>query len=120
MTLRQVYAHNDLVQVAYELGLPGLALALAFIWFVLQSDRPERFVFLALIVEAIFAFPTHLATTGAIGALLAGVSVCDLPRVCLSNVIGRDRRYAGARRGRRWLQPRLGATASGRCKSTSA
>lgn len=94
MVVRQVYAHNDLLQVAYELGLPGLVLALAFIWLVLQSDRSERFVFLALIVESIFAFPNHLPVTGAVGALLAGCSARSLPRFCVADVFGRDRLYA--------------------------
>ena len=81
--VRDTHAHNDLLEVAYELGLPGALLALAFVVSVLRSDRMERFVFLALIVEGMFAFPSFLPLTGALGLFAAGVASRGLKKVQL-------------------------------------
>jgi len=98
MPVRNAFAHNDFLQIAYELGLPGAVLVLAFVGLVLKAGGPERYIFIAFIVEANLAFPSHLPTTGAIAALVAGVSAGRLPRLRLATVIGRDRLPAWRRR----------------------
>lgn len=80
MGQRNVYAHNEFLQVAVELGLPGLALFLAFCWSVLSrrvGDGPGRYVFLAALVEACLGFPFHLPVSGALALYMAG-SVCRI------------------------------------------
>jgi hypothetical protein len=91
MPVRNAFAHNDFLQIAYELGVPGLVLILAFVGLVLKAGGPERYIFIAFIVEANLAFPSHLPTTGAIAATVAGVAAGRLPRLCLAAIIGRDR-----------------------------
>lgn len=87
--VRDMFAHNDLLQIAYELGLPGIGLAGAFVLLILRSIDPLRFVFLALVVEACFEFPAHLPATAGFGLMLAGCACRDLPRVCFPSVLGR-------------------------------
>lgn len=89
LSLRNTHAHNEPLQIAYELGLPGLLLACAFVLSVLRSGRPERFVFIAFLVEGLFAFPASLPVTGAVGALCAGGAARGLPRVRLETLLGR-------------------------------
>ena len=87
--VRDMFAHNDLLQIAYELGLPGLIAALAFVFVVLSSPSQFRLVFLALLVEASFGFPLHLPASAGFGLMLAGCACRDLPRVCFPSVLGR-------------------------------
>ena len=81
MPVRNVYAHNDLLQIAYELGAPGVILILAFVVLVLKGGGPERYIFIAFLVEAMLSFPSHLPTTGAVAMLVAGSSAARLPKV---------------------------------------
>lgn len=88
--VRNEFAHNDLLEVLYELGIPGLIIALIFIGAVLRSsDHPERFVFAAFITESFFAFPSHLPATAVLGAIVAGCAARDLPAVRLQAFAGR-------------------------------
>jgi hypothetical protein len=72
------YAHNEVLQGAYELGLPGVALGSwlygALLW---QSDLRERLVLLALGVFAMFGFPLYMPATLFLGALVAGHATRD-------------------------------------------
>jgi hypothetical protein len=91
LPVRNVYAHNEFLQIAYELGAPGVILALTFVALVLKGGGPERYIFIAFLVEANLAFPSHLPSTGAVAALCAGAAAHRLPRLRLAHVIGRDR-----------------------------
>jgi O-antigen ligase len=88
MPVRNVYAHNDLLQIAYELGVPGVVFILGFIVLVLKGGGPERYIFIAFLVEAAFAFPSHFPSTAAIAAVCSGCAANRLPRLRLANVLG--------------------------------
>ena len=88
MAVCNVYAHNELVQISYELGEPGLIVALAFVFEVMFSYRSERFIVLAFLVEAFSGFPSHLPITGALAAAMAGCAARDLPRICIPSYLG--------------------------------
>lgn len=97
MITRNVYAHNDLLQIAFELGLPGGGLALAFIWLIMRGEShwPYRLVFAAFLVEGLFGFVLHLPVSGVVGLCMAGAAARGLPRVRLAHVFGRSRIHAG-------------------------
>lgn len=70
---RNDHANNDLLEIAYELGAPGLALALWFCAFLLVgADCPERTVCGAFLLEGLVGFPLHLPATAALFAICAG------------------------------------------------
>lgn len=70
---RPAHAHNDFLEIAFELGPIGLILFAAFCAACLASDRPvERAIMLAFMTEACFGFPLHNPVTGAVMALAAG------------------------------------------------
>lgn len=67
------HAHNDLLELFFELGAPGLLLALLIGSLILASaGQRERLVLAALGVEAMFGFPFHTPATAAIGLVVAG------------------------------------------------
>lgn len=67
------YAHNDLIQILSELGVPGLILTLACCGMIFAAaQRTERLVLTALGIEAMFSFPLHTPATAVIGAVVAG------------------------------------------------
>jgi hypothetical protein len=67
------HAHNDLLELAFELGIPGVALAFTFgaliFW---QAAERERVVLIALGVVSFLAFPFHDPATVAIFGIMAG------------------------------------------------
>lgn len=71
--IRTEHAHNDWLEIAYEFGLVGLALALLFAWRVIQGPVNEwSLVFLAFCVESCFDYALWNAGTAILGALAAG------------------------------------------------
>lgn len=89
------YAHNDFLQVAYELGLPGVLLLATFFGYCLwRGAIAERLVIVVFLVEGLFAFPLYMPVTLAIVALAAG-SLCRA-RVAVRGVqrVGERRDYA--------------------------
>lgn len=83
--IRPDHAHNDLLELAYELGVPGLALALAFVFGVLIGPFGwEKLAFIELCAIGLFAFPLHNAATAILGLLAAG-------GVYRAGAVGRDR-----------------------------
>lgn len=77
MQSRPTHAHNDLLEFAYELG-PGVLPLLALLGFALAGakgtagPRPEYYVLAAFLVEASFAFPTHMPVTAFMAAMALG------------------------------------------------
>lgn len=89
--MRNLHVNNDLLEVAYELGVPGLALALAFLatllWARSQAVRhraliptlagsnpaaPAKLVVIVFVVEGLVGFPFHLPWTAGLFAIVAG------------------------------------------------
>jgi O-antigen ligase len=86
------HAHNDALELAFETGPAGCALAFAFLALVWWS-APEggRLVLLALGIIAMLAFPLHTPATAFVFGLVAG--------------------HGARRRGRVWVDPIRGGFA---------
>lgn len=70
---RPAHAHNDFLELLFELGPLGLGLFVALLLACLRAPRlTERAVLATFIVEACFAFPLHFPVTGFVAALAAG------------------------------------------------
>lgn len=74
--LRPLHANNDLLEIAYEAGLIGAVLALAFVGtLVMRFDRtanPAYLVVVVFLVEGLFGFPFQMPATAGLFALTAG------------------------------------------------
>jgi hypothetical protein len=71
--LRPEHAHNDWLEIAYEFGIVGLGIALAFAAFVLAGPfNEDSAVFLAFCVLGFFAYPLHNTVPALLGILAAG------------------------------------------------
>lgn len=71
---RPLYAHNEVIDYALELGLPGAALLGALAYFVATSvGETEMLALLGLFVAGMFGFPFHLPATAFIASFMAGV-----------------------------------------------
>lgn len=79
-TARPEHAHNEYINLLFEVGVPGALLAALFVVSFSRGlfDRRnglERHVVVALMVIAFFSFPLRLPVCGFIAALVAG-SLC--------------------------------------------
>ena len=72
-----LHAHNDYLELVYELGMIGLGFLALFIRELWGPLNSARLVLIVFAVEACFAFPSHLPATLAIAALVAGHAVRD-------------------------------------------
>lgn len=67
------HAHNDGLELAYELGLPGVLAVLAALgWLVLRTSSASLYVLVALACEALVGFPLHTVGTLFLGSVVAG------------------------------------------------
>lgn len=70
------YAHNDLLQVAYETGFLGLCTLCAFAVVVWRAaGLSERLVLTVFAVEGLFVFPLYWPATSFLAALCAGAAL---------------------------------------------
>lgn len=69
---RPVHAHNDFLELIYDLGLGGLPFLAVLAGAYVAPWRAEHFVLAGLMVEAAFGFPLHLPATVFVGGLVAG------------------------------------------------
>jgi hypothetical protein len=68
-----LHAHNDALELVFELGLIGGLLALIIVTLLMvQACDADRLVLLALGVEALFGFSCHMPATAFLGAVVAG------------------------------------------------
>lgn len=89
---RPDHAHNDFLEVAFELGLPGIAIFLALCWASWRWAAAEvRPVLACGAVIACFGFPLHTAAAAGIIALVAGYGAGFGPRVDAGRWLGRGR-----------------------------
>lgn len=70
-----LHAHNDFLELLYELGMVGLGLAVLFMWHVGIPSNSAGLVLIVFMVEACFAFPSHLPVTLCLAAVAAGHAV---------------------------------------------
>lgn len=76
------YAHNDMLQVLYESGAPGLLLlGGAFLFCLWGRITPERLVLITFLVEGCLDFPFYLPATSFLAALVAGALCRGRPLV---------------------------------------
>lgn len=69
---RPDHAHNDLLELTYEIG-PGVIAFIAFLWLSLRVNLlTERLVLWAFLVEGLFGFPLTMPATGVVFAAVAG------------------------------------------------
>jgi O-antigen ligase len=74
--IQPVHAHNDFLEVLFELGLPGLVLLLAFLAAIFwKSQQRERYILAAICVCALFGFPLHSPATAFTFGIVAGCAV---------------------------------------------
>lgn len=77
---RNAHAHNEILEIAFELGALGVTLAAAFWALLLKGPAtPERLILVAVTVESLFEFPLHVPTTGCLAMLVAGHLARGLP-----------------------------------------
>lgn len=92
---RPEHAHNEVINVASELGVPGLVLFLAFFGYAAwTAAETERLAIVAIMVVGMFSFPLHLPATGFVAALVAGWSTRRLRRVRRTDLYGGAERAA--------------------------
>jgi hypothetical protein len=72
-----LHAHNEALELVWDLGLVGLGLAVLFVRELFGPLNSTRLVLVAAAVEACFAFPLHLPVTLALAAVAAGHAVRD-------------------------------------------
>lgn len=71
--IRSDHAHNDWLELTYELGIVGIILAGIFAAGVFSGPAGwEKSVFLALCIMSCFAFPLHNPATAILGLVAAG------------------------------------------------
>lgn len=73
LSIRFDHAHNDFLQIAYEMGVVGAGLAAVFVWCLSHCPRSAAwYAVLVFLVEACFGFPLYMPVTGFLFALCAG------------------------------------------------
>lgn len=70
------YAHNDALQIAYDLGIPGLVAFGALVaWCLWRGAGASRAVMVAFVVEGCFSFPLYQPATAFLAACAAGAAL---------------------------------------------
>jgi len=73
LSLRWENAHNDIVQILFELGIGGFVLIALFAIRLAQAERrPEFYALVVFLVEGLFGFPLYQPVTGGLAAVCAG------------------------------------------------
>lgn len=89
---REEDAHNDFLQIAYQYGVPGIAILLPLVALALWGPLgPDRYLLLAFLAIAAFNFPLQIPIEAFLGALTLG-RLC--PRRSLAGAGGLLRRWA--------------------------
>lgn len=103
---RPEHAHNDLMEMIYELGI-GSVFIVGFIVSLWRSRlSTELAILAAFMVEALFGFPFYIPTTAAVFAIVAGrlcgagPSLCDDFYACRMAVHGSMEKLAELLSGR--------------------
>jgi hypothetical protein len=74
LMLRFENAHNDYLQVAYEMGLAGMLLiAILLAWMAAAPRSPAWYAMIVFLGEAAFGFPLYEPVSGALAACCAAV-----------------------------------------------
>jgi hypothetical protein len=96
VSIQPTHAHNDFLELAFELGLPGVILGALLVGMVLWRARErERLVLLTLGITALFGFPLHMACTAFLFGAVAGHAAGGWDRVRIGTLFGRSGVYEG-------------------------
>ncbi len=71
LATRPTYAHNDLLQMIFELGIGTVPLLVA-LWYIARIKDNHRYVLLCFGIISLFGFPLHIPATAFIAAACAG------------------------------------------------
>lgn len=112
MMFRPSSAHNDLINLTYELG-PGVLLLLGLLVFAWRARplRAEHYVLVVFLVEGLVGFPLYQPATAFLAALVLGSLCRDRPELHLSLAWRRVRVLFSTERAR--SRADLGSSASG-------
>lgn len=69
---RPEHAHNDFLELIYDLGLISVPFFLLFGYILIQAEELERLIILSVLVMGAFGFPLYAPFTGFALALVAG------------------------------------------------
>jgi O-Antigen ligase len=83
------YAHNDLLQLAFEYGIAALVPAAIFALLALRSASTMRYVLIVFGIQSLAEFPLYMPATGFLAALAAGHCSRCWPRCGWRDVLGR-------------------------------
>lgn len=78
LLIRPDHAHNDLLELAFELGAIGFfCIAACAVACLRGVGRTEKLVLVAFALEGCFGFPFHMPATAFVAALAAGHLCCE-------------------------------------------
>lgn len=69
---RPRYAHNDLMQIVFELGIFGFALAMIFVSMLLRTNSNEKYIIFTFTILSLFSFPLYMPMSAFIFSIVAG------------------------------------------------
>lgn len=72
MVLWPQFAHNDILQLAFEFGLFAAIPVIAILILLAGARSPIRYVVIAFVLEGLFEFPLHMPATGFLAAISIG------------------------------------------------
>jgi O-antigen ligase len=97
--IQSAHAHNDLLELVFELGVVGLSLAVAAVWALYSAAQArEQLVVVALGVTSMFGFPLHTPTTALLFGIVAGHAARGWDTVRLWELLRRSPLHGGRRR----------------------
>lgn len=86
---RPKFAHNDLLELIYEIGI-GIIFVIIFIYTVLKSGRYENVILYAIGVMSLFNYVIHVPVIGFIWVLVAGYVSRNLLAIRINGDISRS------------------------------
>ena len=104
------HAHNDVLEYAFELGIPAMVFALGIIAAILyMAQERERLVLLAIGITALFGFPLHTGATAVLFGVVAGHAARGWHHIGIGELLGRCALYGRGREFRLWANGGSGA-----------
>lgn len=99
---RSEHAHNEYLELAFELGLVGVGLV-AYITSTLwkRKNSCEGYLLLVMAVESVFGFPWRMQVTAFLGAIVVGYMLRNRDDLCGSMGWKRILLWTSAERGRK-------------------
>lgn len=80
LTMKPDHVHNDFLEIAYELGIVGLVLYVAFLTSILYKPTPYRPLLVAMVAVSCVTFPLHLPVSVFVFGCVAGLCAGHLYR----------------------------------------